>query len=65
MDAVEAERADSRADARTQAVSLPAMTATMGTSILVGRRDPESAVAVLDHHLDRIFTPAEPVGGTT
>ncbi|MDX2389000.1 MULTISPECIES: TetR/AcrR family transcriptional regulator [unclassified Streptomyces] len=57
--------ADSRADARTEAVSLLAMTATMGTSILVGQRDPESAVAVLDHHLDRIFTAAEPVGGTT
>ncbi|GGU93750.1 hypothetical protein GCM10010275_34060 [Streptomyces litmocidini] len=44
-------------DARVEAISLLAMTATMGTSILVGQRDPESAVAVLHHHLDRIFTP--------
>ncbi|MEU6894760.1 TetR/AcrR family transcriptional regulator [Streptomyces sp. NPDC046557] len=42
-------------DARTEAISLLAMTATMGTSILVGQRTPESAVAVLRHHLDRIF----------
>ncbi|MFE0579890.1 TetR/AcrR family transcriptional regulator [Streptomyces sp. NPDC058874] len=50
--------ADPDADARTEAISLLAMAATMGTSILVGQRRPESAVAVLRHHLDRIFTPA-------
>ncbi|MFJ5811254.1 TetR/AcrR family transcriptional regulator [Streptomyces sp. NPDC093093] len=48
--------ADPAADARIEAISLLAMTATMGTSILVGQRTPESAVAVLHHHLDRIFT---------
>ncbi|MFE2166235.1 TetR/AcrR family transcriptional regulator [Streptomyces sp. NPDC059447] len=47
--------ADPGIDARTEAISLLAMTATMGTSILVGQRSPESAIAVLDHHLDRIF----------
>ncbi|MEU2281591.1 TetR/AcrR family transcriptional regulator [Streptomyces sp. NPDC013178] len=43
------------ADARLEAVSLLAMSAGLGTSILVGQRSPESAAAVLDHHLDRIF----------
>ncbi|MFF2401753.1 TetR/AcrR family transcriptional regulator [Streptomyces goshikiensis] len=47
--------ADARIDADTEAISLLAMTATMGTSILVGQRTPESAIAVLHHHLDRIF----------
>ncbi|MEU9148134.1 TetR family transcriptional regulator C-terminal domain-containing protein [Streptomyces sp. NPDC048349] len=49
--------ADREADARTEAVSLLAMAATLGTSILVGQRKPESAVAVLHYHLDRIFSP--------
>lgn len=47
--------ADPGADARTEAISLLAMAATMGTSILVGQREPDSAIAVLHHHLDRIF----------
>ncbi|MFE3859939.1 TetR/AcrR family transcriptional regulator [Streptomyces goshikiensis] len=47
--------ADARIDADTEAISLLAMTATMGTSILAGQRTPESAIAVLHHHLDRIF----------
>ncbi|MFC9794979.1 hypothetical protein ACFVJI_20255 [Streptomyces sp. NPDC127584] len=51
--------ADPDADARMEAISLLAMTATMGTSILVGQRSPDSAVAVLRHHLNRTFTPAE------
>ncbi|MFV5992381.1 hypothetical protein ACNPQM_07975 [Streptomyces sp. NPDC056231] len=51
--------ADPGIAARTEAVSLLAMTATMGTSILVGQRSPESAIAVLRHHLDRIFSTAE------
>ncbi|MFI8262378.1 MULTISPECIES: TetR/AcrR family transcriptional regulator [unclassified Streptomyces] len=50
--------ADPDVDARTEAISLLAMAATMGTSILVGQRSPESAIAVLRHHLDRIFTAA-------
>ncbi|MEU6867095.1 TetR/AcrR family transcriptional regulator [Streptomyces sp. NPDC046876] len=49
--------ADPGADARTEAIGLLAMAAGMGTSILVGQRGPESATAVLRHHLDRIFTP--------
>ncbi|MCX5206373.1 TetR/AcrR family transcriptional regulator [Streptomyces sp. NBC_00237] len=50
--------ADPAVDARTEAVSLLAMTATLGTSILVNQRTPESALAVLDHHLNRIFSTA-------
>ncbi|MFD9358377.1 TetR/AcrR family transcriptional regulator [Streptomyces sp. NPDC060031] len=50
--------ADPGADARTEAISLLAMAATLGTGILVGQRDADSAVAVLHHHLDRIFTTA-------
>ncbi|MFD4940860.1 TetR family transcriptional regulator C-terminal domain-containing protein, partial [Streptomyces virginiae] len=48
--------ADPGADARIEAISLLAVTAAMGTSILVAQRTPESAIAVLRHHLDRIFT---------
>lgn len=47
-------------DARTEAIGLLAMAGTLGTSILVGQRGPDSAVAVLRHHLDRIFTPPRP-----
>ncbi|MEU1520250.1 TetR/AcrR family transcriptional regulator [Streptomyces sp. NPDC005811] len=42
-------------DARAEAVSLLAMSAGLGTSILVGQRSPESATAILDLHLNRIF----------
>ncbi|MFF8280691.1 TetR/AcrR family transcriptional regulator [Streptomyces lateritius] len=52
--------ADTRIDVRMEAISLLAMTATMGTSILVGQRTPESAIAVLHHHLDRIFNSGGP-----
>ncbi|MGW7328392.1 TetR/AcrR family transcriptional regulator [Streptomyces sp. NPDC054840] len=49
-------------DARTEAISLLAMAAAMGTSIVVGQRSAESATAVLRHHLDRIFTTAATTG---
>ncbi|WP_338674473.1 TetR/AcrR family transcriptional regulator [Streptomyces sp. SCSIO 30461] len=52
--------ADPGVDVRTEAISLLAMAATMGTSILVGQRGPESAIAVLRYHLDRILEPVEP-----
>ncbi|MFD1831337.1 TetR/AcrR family transcriptional regulator [Streptomyces desertarenae] len=42
-------------DPRMEAVSLLALSAGLGTSVLVGQRSPEAAAAVLDHHLDRIF----------
>ncbi|WP_116209931.1 TetR/AcrR family transcriptional regulator [Streptomyces olivoreticuli] len=42
-------------DARTEAISLLAMSAGLGTGVLVGQRGPESAADVLGHHLDRIF----------
>ncbi|MFE7267662.1 TetR/AcrR family transcriptional regulator [Streptomyces sp. NPDC057592] len=51
--------ADPGVDARTEAIGLLAMTATMGTGILVGRRSPESAIGVLHHHLDRISVTVE------
>ncbi|HWM36555.1 MAG TPA: TetR/AcrR family transcriptional regulator, partial [Streptomyces sp.] len=44
-----------RVNAQLEAVSLLAMSAGLGTSILVGQRSPESAATVLTHHLDRIF----------
>ncbi|MER8073784.1 TetR/AcrR family transcriptional regulator [Streptomyces sp. NPDC094034] len=47
-------------DVRTEAISLLAMSAGLGTSILVGQRDPGSAAGVLRHHLDRLF--AAPAG---
>ncbi|MEU8972136.1 TetR/AcrR family transcriptional regulator [Streptomyces monashensis] len=46
-----------RTDTRTEAVGLLAMSAGLGTSVLVGQRDAESAAAVLRYHLDRIFGP--------
>ncbi|MGW7486208.1 TetR/AcrR family transcriptional regulator [Streptomyces sp. NPDC054786] len=42
-------------DVRTEAVSLLALSAGLGTSVLVGQRTAESAAAVLRHHLDRLF----------
>ncbi|MFI9354776.1 TetR/AcrR family transcriptional regulator [Streptomyces lydicus] len=46
-------------DARREAAGLLAMSAGLGTSILVGQRTPDSALAVLRLHLDRLF----PEGG--
>lgn len=42
-------------DARLEAVTLLALSAGLGTSVLVGQRDAEEAAAVLRHHLDRLF----------
>ncbi|MGW2692040.1 TetR/AcrR family transcriptional regulator [Streptomyces sp. NPDC001296] len=42
-------------DARDEAASLLAMSAGLGTSILVGQRSPESAATILNRHLNRIF----------
>lgn len=63
--AQEAGLADEAIDARTEAISLLAMAAAMGTSILVGQRSPEAATAVLRHHLDRIFSPGGRLGGVS
>ncbi|MFF8594989.1 TetR/AcrR family transcriptional regulator [Streptomyces sp. NPDC015220] len=49
-------------DARAEAVGLLAMSAGLGTSILVGQRSPRSAAGVLSYHLDRIFLPRPPGG---
>lgn len=48
-------------DARLEAVGLLAMSAGLGTSILVGQRSPESATTVLGHHLNRIFRTGDAV----
>lgn len=47
------------ADPRLDAVGLLALSAGLGTSILVGQRSAESATAILHHQLDRIFRPAQ------
>ncbi|MEU2184356.1 TetR/AcrR family transcriptional regulator [Streptomyces thermolilacinus] len=46
-------------DARLEAVGLLALSAGLGTSVLVGQRTPKSATEVLRHHLDRIFPPGQ------
>ncbi|MEV4744676.1 TetR/AcrR family transcriptional regulator [Streptomyces sp. NPDC049555] len=42
-------------DVRTEAITLLALSAGLGTSVLVGQRTVESATTVLRHHLDRLF----------
>ncbi|MFJ8942488.1 TetR/AcrR family transcriptional regulator [Streptomyces sp. NPDC102395] len=42
-------------DVRLEAAGLLAMSAGLGTSILVGQRSPESATKVLEHHLNQVF----------
>lgn len=54
-EAQEADLLQPGVNAQLEAVSLLAMSAGLGTSILVGQRSAESAATVLDHHLDRIF----------
>ncbi|MET7816656.1 TetR/AcrR family transcriptional regulator [Streptomyces sp. NPDC005395] len=49
-------------DAQLAAAGLLAMSAGLGTSILVGQRGPESAAAILQDQLDRIFHPADTAG---
>ncbi|MEU9154682.1 TetR/AcrR family transcriptional regulator [Streptomyces sp. NPDC048417] len=49
-------------DAQLEAAGLLAMSAGLGTGVLVGQRSPESAAAVLDHHLNRLFRTGEAVG---
>lgn len=44
-------------DPRLEAAGLLAMSAGLGTGILVGQRSPESAVEALEYHLDRTFRP--------
>ncbi|MEU3710142.1 TetR/AcrR family transcriptional regulator [Streptomyces catenulae] len=42
-------------DARTEAITLLALAAGLGTSVLTGQRTPDSATEVLRHQLNRIF----------
>ncbi|MFJ5226362.1 TetR/AcrR family transcriptional regulator [Streptomyces sp. NPDC088400] len=53
--AQEADLVQPGADVQLEAVSLLAMSAGLGISVLVGQRGPDSAAAVLNHHLDRLF----------
>ncbi|WP_449348855.1 TetR/AcrR family transcriptional regulator [Streptomyces shaanxiensis] len=48
-------------DARSEAAGLLAMSAGLGTGILVGQRSPQSATTVLNHHLDRVFRTGDEV----
>ncbi|MFE9030412.1 TetR/AcrR family transcriptional regulator [Streptomyces iakyrus] len=48
-------------DARLEAAGLLAMSAGLGTGVLVGQRSPESAITVLSHHLNRIFRTGDAV----
>lgn len=50
------------ADPQSEAIGLLAMSAGLGTSILVGQRSPEAAAAVLEHCLNRIFRTGDTAG---
>ncbi len=47
-------------DPDTEALSLLAMSAGLGTSVLGGQSSPEQAQAVIDYHLDRLFPASRP-----
>jgi AcrR family transcriptional regulator len=47
-------------DPDLEALSLPAMSAGLGTSILGGQSSPGQAQAVIDYHLDRLFPAPRP-----
>jgi BetI-type transcriptional repressor, C-terminal len=47
-------------DPNLEALSLLAMSAGLGTSILGGQSSPEQAQAVIDYHLDRLFPAPRP-----
>jgi len=47
-------------DPDTEAFSLLAMSAGLGTSVIGGQSSPEQAQAVIDYHLDRLFPASRP-----
>ncbi|MEU0858810.1 TetR/AcrR family transcriptional regulator [Streptomyces griseofuscus] len=49
-------------DPAPAAAGLLALSAGLGTSVLVGQRSAESATEVLAYHLDRVFRPADGTG---
>jgi hypothetical protein len=49
-----------RLDPHLEAVSLLAMSAGRGTSVLAGQSSVEQAQAVIDYHLDRLFPASRP-----
>jgi AcrR family transcriptional regulator len=57
-------RTPAHLDPDTEAVGLLAMSAGLGTSVLVGQSSPEQAQAVIDYHLDRLFPASRPVAAT-
>ncbi|MFF6949133.1 TetR/AcrR family transcriptional regulator [Streptomyces iakyrus] len=59
--AQEAELLEPGVDARLEAAGLLAMSAGLGTGVLVGQRSPEAAITVLSHHLNRIFRTGDAV----
>ncbi|MEU2915670.1 TetR/AcrR family transcriptional regulator [Streptomyces massasporeus] len=52
---------DEAADPDIEATRLLALSHGLGTSVLVGRRTPDAAMEVLGYHLDRLFSPLEPL----
>jgi AcrR family transcriptional regulator len=48
-------------DPDTEAISLMAMSAGLGTSVLADHSSPEQAQAVIDYHLHRLFPAARPM----
>ena len=47
-------------DPDLEALSLLAMSAGLGTSVLAGQSSPGQAQAVIDYHLDRLFPASRP-----
>jgi hypothetical protein len=47
-------------DPDTEAFSLMAMSAGLGTSVIAGHSSPEQAQAVIDYHLYRLFPASRP-----
>jgi AcrR family transcriptional regulator len=47
-------------DPDTEAISLMAMSAGLGTSVIAGHSSPEQAQAVIDYHLYRLFPASRP-----
>ena len=50
----------SHLDPDTEAISLLAMSAGLGTSVITGQSSPEAAQATIDYHLDRLFSTSQP-----
>jgi AcrR family transcriptional regulator len=49
-------------DARTEATSLMAISAGLGTSVMAGQRSPEDGLGIIRYHLDRLLPAPQPRG---